>query len=84
MEDPFIELFSETYGAEKAGHLYSQYHFCDIYQNSMVYLGWDVCRWAAGQLQTAPEAMKDEPRVFLGSHLHVKEIKDASAVIDFH
>ena len=83
-EDPFIELFSETYGAEKAGHLYSQYHFCDIYQNSMVYLGWDVYRWAAGQMQTAPEAMKDELRVFLGNHLHVKEIKDTSAVIDFH
>jgi hypothetical protein len=35
-------------------------------------------------MQTAPEAMKDEPRVFLGNHLHVKEIKDTSAVIDFH
>lgn len=26
-EDLFIELFSETFGAEKAGYLYSQYHF---------------------------------------------------------
>ena len=34
-EDLFIELFSETFGAEKAGYLYSQYHFYDIYQNSV-------------------------------------------------
>lgn len=33
-EDLFIELFSDTFGAEKAGYLYSQYHFFDIYQNS--------------------------------------------------
>lgn len=33
-EDLFIERFSETFGAEKAGYLYSQYHFYDIYQNS--------------------------------------------------
>ena len=33
-EDLFIRLFSETFGAEKAGYLYSQYHFYDIYQNS--------------------------------------------------
>ena len=33
-EDLFIELFSETFGAEKAGYLYSQYPFFDIYQNS--------------------------------------------------
>ena len=32
-EDLFIELFSETFGTEKAGYLYSQYHFYDIYQN---------------------------------------------------
>ena len=31
-EDLFIELFSETFGAEQAGYLYSQYHFYDIYQ----------------------------------------------------
>ena len=29
-EDLFIRLFSETFGAEKAGYLYSQYHFYDI------------------------------------------------------
>ena len=33
-EDRFIELFAETFGAEKAGYLYSQYPFYDIYQNS--------------------------------------------------
>ena len=33
-EDLFIELFSEAFGAEKAGCLYSQYPFYDIYQNS--------------------------------------------------
>lgn len=32
-EDLFIELFSDTFGAEKAGYLYSQYPFMDIYQN---------------------------------------------------
>ena len=29
-EDLFIDLFSETFGAEKAGYLYPQYHFYDI------------------------------------------------------
>ena len=33
-EDLFIDLFSETFGVEKAGYLYSQYPFYDIYQNS--------------------------------------------------
>ena len=32
-EDIFIELFSDTFGAEKASYLYSQYHFYDIYNN---------------------------------------------------
>ena len=118
-EDLFIELFSEAFGAEKAGYLYSQYHFYDIYQNSryadfvlengarrvaieiddetshnkslvasnkfyddllkqnsMVYLGWDVYRWAVRQMQIQPEAVKDELRVFLGSHPQFKEIED--------
>lgn len=35
-EDLFIELFSNTFGAEKAGFLYTQYHFYDIYQNDRV------------------------------------------------
>ena len=33
-EDLFIELFSDTFGAEKADYLYPQYPFFDIYQNS--------------------------------------------------
>ena len=33
-EDLFIELFADTFGAEKAGYLYSQYPFYDIYQNA--------------------------------------------------
>lgn len=33
-ENLFIDLFSDTFGAEKAGYLYSQYPFFDIYQNS--------------------------------------------------
>ncbi len=118
-EDLFIDLFSDTFGAEKAGYLYSQYHFYDIYQNSryadfvlengarriaieiddeashnkqlvssgkfyddllkqnsMVHLGWDVFRWAVRQMQTQPDAVKDELRVFLGNHPQFKEIED--------
>ena len=118
-EDLFIRLFSETFGAEKAGYLYSQYHFYDIYQNSryadfmlenqgrrvaieiddegshhkglvasgkfyddllkqnsMVYLGWDVYRWAVRQMQLQPETVKDELRVFLGTHPRFREIED--------
>ena len=33
-EDLFINLFADTFGVEKAGYLYSQYPFFDIYQNS--------------------------------------------------
>ena len=29
----FIELFSDTFGAEKAGYLYTQYYFYEICQN---------------------------------------------------
>ena len=118
-EDLFIELFADTFGAEKAGYLYSQYPFYDIYQNnrfadfviengtrrvaieiddeashnkslisrskhyddllkqnSMIYFGWDVYRWAVRQLQTQPDTVKDELRVFLGTHPMFKEIED--------
>ena len=118
-EDLFIDLFSETFGAEKAGYLYSQYHFYDIYQNSryadfvlengfrrvaieiddetshnkslvasnkyyddllkqnsMIYLGWDVYRWAVRQMQIQPETVKDELRIFLGSHPRFREVED--------
>jgi superfamily II DNA or RNA helicase len=33
-EELFIDLFCETFGAEKAGYLYTQYPYFDIYQNS--------------------------------------------------
>ena len=33
-EDLFIDIFADTFGAEKAGYLYSQFHFYDIYQNT--------------------------------------------------
>lgn len=33
-EDLFIEIFADTFGTEKAGYLYSQYPFYDIYQNA--------------------------------------------------
>lgn len=118
-EDLFIELFSDTFGAEKAGYLYSQYPFYDIYQNtrfadfvlengarrvafeiddeashnksivsqnkfyddllkqnSMVHLGWDVYRWAVRQMQIQPDTVKDELRVFLGTHPQFREIED--------
>ncbi len=35
-------------------------------QNSMIYLGWDVYRWAVRQMQQQPETVKDELRLFLG------------------
>ena len=118
-EDLFIELFSDTFGAEKAGFLYSQYPFFYIYQNSRfadflienggrkiaieiddeashnpklvsqnkfrddllkqnsrIYLGWDVYRWAVSQMQQQPETVKDELRVFLGQHPHLREVED--------
>ena len=118
-EDLFIDLFSDAFGAEKAGYLYSQYPFFDIYQNSrfadfvldngprriafeiddeashnprlvsedkfsddllkqnsMVHMGWDVYRWAVRQMQQQPDTVKDELRVFLGSHPQFKEIED--------
>lgn len=118
-EDLFIDLFSDTFGAEKAGFLYSQYHFFDIYnndrfadfliengtkqiaieiddeathnpklvsrnkfyddllkQNSMIYLGWDVYRWAVRQMQQQPDTVKDELRIFLGSTPAFREVAD--------
>ena len=118
-EDLFIEIFADTFGAEKAGYLYSQYPYYDIYQNarfadfvcesgakriaveiddeashnprlvskdkftddllkqnSMVHLGWDVYRWTVRQLQKQPDTVKDELRVFLGTHSRFKEIDD--------
>ena len=118
-ENLFIELFSDTFGAEKANYLHPQYHFYDIYQNSryadfvlengsqriaieiddeashnkelvssnkfyddllrqnsMIYLGWDVYRWPVRQMQIQPETVKDELRIFLGTHPQFREIED--------
>ena len=118
-EDLFIELFADTFGAEKAGYLYSQYHFYDIYQNdrfadfflesgarriaieiddeashnklhisqnkfyddllkqnSMVYLGWDVFRCAVRQMQTQPDTVKDELRLFVGNDTMFREVEN--------
>ena len=118
-ENLFIELFSDTFGAEKAAFLYPQYHFFDIYQNdryadfflenggkriaieiddeathnpslvsrdkfcddllkqnSMIYQGWDVYRWAVREMLIQPEMVKDELRIFLGSHPLFREIAD--------
>ena len=36
-EDLFIELFSDDFGVEKAGYLYSQYPFSDIYFKNTAY-----------------------------------------------
>lgn len=118
-ENLFIDIFADTFGAEKAGMLCTQYHFYDIYnndrfadffiengsqkiaievddeashnkniiaenkfyddllkQNSMIYLGWDVYRWAVRQLQNKPDNVRDELRVFLGSNPSFREAAD--------
>ncbi|MBR6670995.1 MAG: DEAD/DEAH box helicase [Ruminococcus sp.] len=45
-------------------------------QNSMIHNGWDVYRWAVRQLQIQPDTVKDELRIFLGSHPLFREIAD--------
>ncbi|MCR5022213.1 DEAD/DEAH box helicase [Ruminococcus sp.] len=45
-------------------------------QNSMIFKGWDVYRWAVRQLQVQPDTVKDELRIFLGSHPLFREIAD--------
>jgi len=45
-------------------------------QNSMIFLGWSVYRWAVKQLKEQPETIKDELRLFLGSHPQFKAIED--------
>lgn len=66
---------------DEASHnpkLVAQEKFYDdlLKQNSMVYLGWDVYRWAVRQMQIQPDAVKDELRVFLGNHPQFREIED--------
>ena len=45
-------------------------------QNSMIFKGWDVYRWAVRQLQVQPDTVKDELRIFFGSHPLFREIAD--------
>ena len=66
---------------DEASHnprLVSQDKFYDdlLKQNSMIYLGWDVYRWAVRQMQQQPETVKDELRLFLGQHPNFREIQD--------
>ncbi|MDR2171197.1 MAG: DEAD/DEAH box helicase [Planctomycetaceae bacterium] len=118
-EYQFVNLFSETFGADKAEFLCPQFPFFDIYQdnrfadfvldngrqriafeiddeashhknvvssgkfqddllrqNSMIFLGWSVYRWAVKQLQEQPETVKDELRLFLGNHPQFMYIED--------
>ncbi|MFR5903098.1 MAG: ATP-dependent helicase, partial [Neglectibacter timonensis] len=65
---------------DEASHnprLVSQDKFYDdlLKQNSMIYLGWDVYRWAVRQMQQQPETVKDELRLFLGQHPSFREIR---------
>lgn len=116
-EELFIQLFCEVFGPDKAGNLYVQYPFVDIYgknrfidfalenhemkvaieidgetyhnpkkvsdtkyyddllkQNSLIYDGWHVYRWAYNQLTKQPEKVKDELVTFLGETPFFKEI----------
>ena len=45
-------------------------------QNSMIYKGWDVYRWAVRQMQIQPEAVKDELKLFLGNSSKFREVED--------
>jgi superfamily II DNA or RNA helicase len=45
-------------------------------QNSMIYLGWAVYRWAVKQLREQRETVQDELRLFLGNHPQFKLIED--------
>lgn len=58
-EDLFIELFSDAFGAEKAGYLYSQYHFYPLCRIDCFV----IIRFAAGLAMDGPAAStgrKDE------------------------
>lgn len=70
-----IEIDDE--GSHHKGLVASGKFYDDLLkQNSMVYLGWDVYRWAVRQMQLQPETVKDELRVFLGSRPRLQEIED--------
>ena len=42
----------------------------------MVYLGWDVFRWAVKQMQTQPDTVKDELRLFVGTDTMFREVEN--------
>ena len=111
-EDAFVRIFEQTLGPDKAGYLFTQYPFVDIYgkhryidfaiatpngkiaieidgenyhnpklisdekyiddllkQNSLVYEGWQVYRWAYRQLVKTPERVRDELITFMSGPL---------------
>ena len=63
-EDLFIELFSDTFGAEKAGYLYFQYPFSDIYQNSRFadFLIENGGRWPVRSTTRLPTTQSSSPQ----------------------
>ncbi len=111
-EDLFVQIFEQTLGPDKAGYLFIQYPFVDIYgrhrfidfaiatpsgkiaieidgenyhnpklisdekyiddllkQNSLVFEGWKVYRWAYRQLAKNPERVRDELITFMSGPL---------------
>ena len=70
-----IEIDDEASHTPK---LVFQDKFCDdlLKQNSMIYLGWDVYRWAVRQIQQ-PKTVEDELQIFLGQSPSFKEIEDS-------
>ena len=86
--DRYADFFLENGGKriaieidDEASHnpsVVSRNKFYDdlLKQNSMIHNGWDVFRWAVRQLQVQPETVKDELRIFLGSHPLFREISD--------
>lgn len=86
--DRYADFFLENAGKriaieidDEASHnpsLVSRNKFYDdlLKQNSMIHNGWGVYRWAVRQMQIQPETVKDELRIFLGSHPLFREIAD--------
>lgn len=59
------------------GHVSQTKHYDDLTkQNSMIHMGWDVYRWPVRLMQQQPERVKDELRIFLGSHPLFRVIAD--------
>lgn len=111
-EDLFVQIFEQTLGPDKAGYLFTQFPFVDIYgrhrfidfavatpngkiaieidgenyhnpklisdekyiddllkQNSLVFEGWKVYRWAFRQLKQTPDRVRDELITFMSGPL---------------